>query len=185
MGKIITSCNPAALYGNCLAVDQSSNIYVAGNFVSKYDSLGNIQWSRDMNTQGTAMKADSFGNLYLTGSFEGTVDFNPGSGGYYKSSVGDWNAYVLKLTSTNTGIESVKSFDVTVSPNPNAGQVVLTVPLAAKFKLFNSHGQLVYATDLISGKNTIEFPLSITSGLYLYSVITKQGEASGNMILSR
>ncbi|HEU4365582.1 MAG TPA: SBBP repeat-containing protein [Candidatus Krumholzibacteria bacterium] len=97
-------------YGNAVAVDAAGNVIVCGLFqntvdfgggplisagsydifVAKYDTNGLHQWSKRFgNTgpdSGTAVAADAAGNVFITGAFEGTVDFgggnlvNPGGG---------------------------------------------------------------------------------------------------------
>ncbi len=88
-----------------VAVDAGGNVYVTGvfpgainfgpyvltglglgdAFVSKLDSGGNFQWARDIgggtaSAAGSGIAVDTAGNLYTTGSYSHTVDFDPGSG---------------------------------------------------------------------------------------------------------
>jgi len=57
-------------------------------FIAKYDSLGNYVWAIDIGKahyilfpkNGFSLAIDGNENLYVTGSFEGTSDFDPGSG---------------------------------------------------------------------------------------------------------
>ena len=82
----------------------------AGFEIHKYNPSGAEVWSKRYdNLGGTAdsVAADSAGNVYVSGSFNGTLDFNPdprksnyvsGAAGYSGGQA--WNAYVLKLTSS-------------------------------------------------------------------------------------
>lgn len=89
--------------------------------------------------------ADSYGNTYVTGSFEGTVDFNPGSGVTNLTSTGAKDAYIQKFSPNgdllwarsiggaliqagtavnidfNGNVYWVGSFEGTSDLNPNAG----------------------------------------------------------------
>lgn len=53
-------------------------------FISKFDASGNFIWATSfgspLNDYGRSLFADASGNIYLTGSFEGTADFDPGTG---------------------------------------------------------------------------------------------------------
>lgn len=91
--------------GLSIALDGSGNVYVFGSFVGtvdfdpgpgvflltnpessfilKLDAAGNFVWAEQFNpgTQDErdhSMKVDAAGNIYMTGSFRGTIDFDPG-----------------------------------------------------------------------------------------------------------
>ena len=76
-------------------------------FVSKLDSSGNFAWARSVGgggpsvqvDQGTGIAADSSGNVYTTGYFTGTADFDPGSGTTQLVSAGVSDVFVWKLNS--------------------------------------------------------------------------------------
>ncbi len=115
-------------WSHSVAVDSSGNVYTAGMFYGtvdfdpgagtenhtpvggtdayllKLDSSGDYAWvavfgnSQTDTAQGVAV--DSSGNVYVTGSFEGTVDFDPGSGTDNHTSTGSKDVFVLKLDSS-------------------------------------------------------------------------------------
>lgn len=74
-------------------------------FVLKLDAGGNFVWVKGIIGQlpyktATSIAVDASGNVFTTGSFAGTVDFDPGSGVFTLSSNGGVSysdAYVLKL----------------------------------------------------------------------------------------
>jgi hypothetical protein len=105
------------VFSSSLSLDQSGNAYIAGQFLdtadfnpdgggtqssnggydvflSKFDSSGNWQWSKTWGgisiygDYGRSVALDQSGNAYVTGNFQGTVDFNPDGGGT-QSSGGD------------------------------------------------------------------------------------------------
>jgi len=75
-------------------------------FVSKLDSSGNFVWAKRMGGTddaydgdiGLGIAVDSSGNVYTTGYFYGTADFDPGSGTYNLTAV-EYDIFVSKLNS--------------------------------------------------------------------------------------
>ncbi len=70
-------------------------------FISKLDIAGNLVWAIPMGGTGSdvglSIVVDGVGNLYATGEFEGTVDFNPGPGIFNMTALGDDDIFILKL----------------------------------------------------------------------------------------
>jgi hypothetical protein len=71
--------------------DSSSNTFnltalnLFDSYITKYDSSGNFVWAKSFGSSTdtdlpTSITLDGSGNVYATGSFLGTGDFNPGSG---------------------------------------------------------------------------------------------------------
>ena len=59
-------------------------------FLSKFDSDGNYIWGRNWGSaNGHSVSIDGLGDEYVTGFFQGTVDFDPGPGSDEHSSGGD------------------------------------------------------------------------------------------------
>ena len=110
--------------GNSIALDVSGNVLLTGNFsgtadfdpgdntanltsaggndifLAKYDASGNYVWAKGMGgtlaDQGTSLVTDGSGNVVLTGSFNGTADFNPGDGTANQISAGDTDIFLAK-----------------------------------------------------------------------------------------
>jgi hypothetical protein len=84
--------------------DGVANLTSAGSFdifVSKLDASGNYVWAKRMggtsSESGDAIEVDSSGNVYTTGEFSGTADFDPGTGTANLTSVGQRDAFFSKL----------------------------------------------------------------------------------------
>jgi hypothetical protein len=73
-------------------------------FLSKFDSSGNFDWARTWGAsdddQGSAVALDESGDEYVTGMFNGTVDFNPGSGVDSHTSNSWYDAFLSKFDSS-------------------------------------------------------------------------------------
>jgi len=70
-------------------------------FVQKLNSSGDLIWAKQIggtgSDEGKSIIADASGNVYLTGRFKGTVDFDPGSGTSDISSAGGFDIFIQKL----------------------------------------------------------------------------------------
>jgi peptidoglycan hydrolase-like protein with peptidoglycan-binding domain len=131
--------NGSAVYTTSAISDSSNNIYISGYFefgsiadfnpgvgeanlvsvgeddifISKLDSDGNYVWAKRVGGTGGDgpgfMVLDSSNNIYITGYFQGTVDFDPGVGEASLTSGGDSDIFLLKLTQTFTTPPSLSS----------------------------------------------------------------------------
>jgi uncharacterized repeat protein (TIGR01451 family) len=70
-------------------------------YVSKLDANGNFMWAIKLDGSGTEqiydVKIDAVGSIYLTGTFDGTVDFDPSPGTYNLLGTGSANGFYWKL----------------------------------------------------------------------------------------
>ncbi len=89
---------------HAVAIGPDENVHVAGPhdvggfscdiFLGKYDPTGHLIWGKEWPTNypdffGVDIAVDGWGNVYVTGSFAGTVDFDPDSGTYEEKSYDD------------------------------------------------------------------------------------------------
>jgi hypothetical protein len=114
-------------YGYSIALDEEGNVYTTGQFggtvdfdpgegvteltssggfdifVQKMDALGNFIWAKAFGGSGWdqsfAISSDNSGNLYITGFYEETADFDPGEGTTNFTVIGNRDAFVQKLDS--------------------------------------------------------------------------------------
>jgi hypothetical protein len=70
-------------------------------FILKLDANGNFLWAKSFGgiemDQGYSIAIDAEGNVYTTGYFIDTVDFDPGTGVTNLSAVGGKDIFILKL----------------------------------------------------------------------------------------
>lgn len=86
--------------------DAGTNFLNASNqdgWVAKLSAAGAYVWARNIgaagNEQVTGIDTDPLGNVYLTGIYSGTVDFNLGAGTAFSTSAGSNDGFVLKTNS--------------------------------------------------------------------------------------
>jgi arginine repressor len=68
-------------------------------FVTKVDFQGNLTWARQIGGNGTAVTLGHDGDVFVSGFFSGTRDFDPGPSVAQLSALGE-DAYILKLNSS-------------------------------------------------------------------------------------
>jgi hypothetical protein len=78
-------------------------------FISKLNASGNLIWVKRIGgisfDIGQSIKSDAAGNVYTTGQFKGTVDFDPGTGNFNLTSAGgNSDVFILKLDSSGNFI---------------------------------------------------------------------------------
>ncbi|WP_121353757.1 SBBP repeat-containing protein [Flavisolibacter nicotianae] len=83
-------------YGSMAGVSPTSDI-----FVFKLNSAGSLVWARGFGGAsdefGCSLAVDQAGNAFVTGRFQGTVDFDPFGSHVYLTTMGNSAMFVLKL----------------------------------------------------------------------------------------
>ena len=133
--------------GNAITVDGNGNIYTTGNFigtvdfdpsasidnhtssglfdvfVQKMDAAGNFLWAKTfggtITDNGNFITLDGSGNIYVTGSFQGTADFDPSSGVDNHTSSGGDDIFVQKMDASGNFLWA-QSFGGTANDRGNA-----------------------------------------------------------------
>lgn len=113
---------------NALVVDKLGNSYITGSFnsivnfttggsnyqirardsddvfITKLNSSGNLIWVKSFggvnNEKGTSIAMDSFGSIFITGNFNGSVDFDPDTSSFYLNSNGASDIFISKFDSS-------------------------------------------------------------------------------------
>ena len=75
-------------------------------FVAKYTSAGAYSWAFKIGSvnydAGEGIAVDGGGNVYVTGRFQGTADFNPSATTNNLTAAGNYDVFVAKYTSSGT-----------------------------------------------------------------------------------
>ena len=118
----------------------STNYDTNGNsedgFISVYAAVGTYLWSRQLGGINSSqevvqsMTVDAAGSCYMTGSFSGPMDFDPGAGQFIQTPIaaGYFDGFVLKLDPSDLGVEN-RSYtpNLRVYPTPTEGVVTVEV----------------------------------------------------------
>jgi len=108
-------------------------------FISKLDSSGNFVWAKRMGGTGydegrsIAVDPAGSGDVYTTGRFSGTADFDPGPGVYNLTSAGNYEIFISKLDSSGNfvwakamgGTDSDIAYSIAIDPT-GSGDVYTT-----------------------------------------------------------
>lgn len=116
---------------NCLKIDKTGHIYIAGYFdgeadfdpgpntrllvspvddddifIAKYDLALNLVWVNQVGGPSFQkvfdIETDDANDIYLTGHYSGTADFDPGAAEYKLTATGDPDIFILKLNPAGT-----------------------------------------------------------------------------------
>jgi hypothetical protein len=148
-----------------------------GMFITKMDAAGNLIWAKQIGnwlTSATYITLDSSGNIYITGDFRSTVDFDPGPNVYNLTAMGT-NAFVSKYDSAGNFIWA-KSFDAGPS---SIGGTGMRLAIDGKGNVYTG------------GRFTVSFDFDLGPGVYNLTSVGGQDifidklDSSGNFIWAR
>lgn len=176
-------------------------------FISKLDANGDLVWARNFGSSstdfGNSIYADDAGNVYATGQFQGTVDFDPGKGVTNLTTQGNYDVFILKLSVTgnlvwvkslgstasddgqhilvdNSGnVYTAGSFSGTVDFDPGSGvsNLVSTSGTDAFISKLNSSGNFVWAKSFSGSGSTVSRAMKMDNSGNLYITGNLRGTA--------
>lgn len=118
------------------------NLSASSQILQWAKSFGGTAWEI-----GYSLALDGSGNVYITGEFDGTVDFDPGAGTFNLNSAGDRDIFILKLGLYNAGInEALNKNLFSVFPNPATNQINIIADislLGSMYSISDPMGKIV------------------------------------------
>lgn len=196
--------------GRSIAVDPSGNVYTTGYVINVVDfdpgpgvvnlpytsSLTNDIFLSVLDTDGNyvsgarigstsldecnSVAVDASCNVYMTGRFRGTVDFDPGAGTSFLTTIGGSNddVFVLKLSCITTEISTENNLaneNISVFPNPSNGHFQLNIDnfnsQKINLEIFNAIGERVYTSSITKQQNEIDLS-NLPEGIYFVKMIS-------------
>ena len=186
--------------GNSIDIDKEGNVYLTGYFtgtadfdpgdgvinlttqrrysdifVCKLSSEGSYVWAMNIgdgnDDEGWKIKLDNVGNVFISGIFEGKVDFDPSSNITTLTANTMENTFILKLNDTKN-IATVFG-DI----NANLRNNVLTIYWSTISEVNSDYFEIQTSKDSINFKKVLEVPSKYPNG---YSTNLTQYTASIN-----
>lgn len=165
--QVTTDFDPGAGISTIAAGTMGDN-----GFVVKLTPTGNFIWAFQFggngSDRGNSVASDADGDIYITGSFAGTADFDPGAGTTNRITNGGYDAFVAKYTSGGA-LVWVKSYG---GSNSDYGNVV---NVDANENVYVG-GHFLGTTDLDPGTGTYSIA-SAGQDLYFLKL-----DAAGNLV---
>ncbi|MFZ1451564.1 MAG: T9SS type A sorting domain-containing protein, partial [Ferruginibacter sp.] len=177
----------------------SASSAIGAMFVFKVDAGGNFVWAKafDGSTSiNMPMDIDASGNLYIAGSFNNPVDFDPGAGSFILTPAGDYDLFFTKLNAAGNfvwakrigaggrdliedlsldaagNIYSTGNFENTVDFDPDACTTnLISSGLEDGFILkLNGAGNFIWAKQFGGADQDIGSSISINTSGAIYTV---------------
>lgn len=171
-------------------------------FITKFDPSGNYVWAKSLGGArynfGYGITVDASGNVYTTGWYDGTVDFDPGPGTFNLSAnngAGYYDVFISKLDANGNfvwaksmggsgsdegmgisldavgNVYIAGSFAYTVDFDPNAGVTNLVSPDfdAIFVAKYDGNGNLIWAKSIDGKYNQEAYNLALDAAGNVYT----------------
>jgi hypothetical protein len=161
--------------GQSITVDDQGNIYTTGYFrgivdfdpgvdtfnltsfvgdrdifIQKLDASGNFVGVGHVGgpdrEEGKSIAIDNLTNIYVTGYFYDSVDFDPGTDSFNLTSLGNEDLFVLKLKNIIAGTkDQINNLDIVIYPNPTSNTFIIDKGINSEISVyvFDNMGKLI------------------------------------------
>lgn len=190
---------------HAIDTDQSGNIYITGYFVGitdfnpgpsinnliptggynvfvcKLNPDGELQWANQFEGLGlkkaNSIHVDGSGNVYTTGYFQGTVDFDPGPGTFNLSASGHQDVFVCKQDSSGN-FQWAVNWGGDIIGIVNSGNSVAVDSLGNVY----TTGAFTKTVDFDPGPDTFNLTVASANGAHAF---IRKLDNSGNFIWAK
>ena len=150
-------------------------------FISKLDNNGNfistLQFAGSGFAEGRSLALDNVGNIFATGNFKATTDFDPQTGVFSLTSNGADDIFIIKLQNELENTTSINedswTSKINLYPNPTNGKITIESKKGFEDAIINAKnilGQEIF-NQTYSSTNSIVFTLDVAPGLYFIEII--------------
>jgi len=151
-------------------------------FISKLDNDGNFKWALQLGGYyddiAYSITMDTLRNLFLTGQFESTADFDPGTGMYILNAQGSEDIFITKLAHSTIGIDEDNTIlSLNVFPNPTSGQIKVQLDNVNKFidaTVFDITGRQILNKQYYN-LTTFSIEINENPGIYFIQLRNTEG----------
>lgn len=200
-------------FGQSIALGDNGALYIAGSFsdtmdfdmgpgtqmlathgaadifIQKLDASGNSVWAGGLGGKlldyPASITTGPIDAVYLSGSFQDTIDCDPGTGETILLGLGERDGLILKFSNFGVGIdESASSTGPVFYPNPTNGQINISAEnwsTPVNLTIRNATGQIVDQRKWDpSGVTTID--LIGPAGLYFVQITHDEGQSVAKVL---
>ena len=167
--------------------NDTSSLSAAGDieiFVARYTASGELLWAGSIGgtsmEESVAIALDAQQNIYLTGYFKGTADFNPGPASGNLQSGGEEDVFIAKFKAATTAVAEPESLAVRLYPIPATTTLQVSLPDASAafvVALYDQTGRL-FRTQLGTGGSLTVDLSGFSAGMY-YARVLSDGKEKG------
>ena len=200
-------------YGYNLSIDISNNVYLSGGFTSssimlnsdtlqfpvggsdpmfiaKFDSIGNILYSKVLQSGGDDLNFIAFygsNKLYVGGDFYGVNPFIFGNDSLFHT--GGETPFIAKLNFNLTvGFTQISpKQSITLYPNPTSGTFTISYNQSGnsnnELGIYDVLGQEVYHQAIINQESTVINLPKISNGVYFYQLTNSKETWRGKFVV--
>ncbi len=198
--------------GNSITLDAIGNVYTTGRylytcdfdpgpgsytltsigsaacaFVSILDPSGSFVWAGGWGAAadawGQSIVVDNAYNIYTTGMYRGTTDFDPGPSSYTLTPQGSFDIFIHKLGQSTAGIGSdIEKNKFKIYPNPCKEFFEIESDYDGFIIVFNILGEKVLEQKIQYGKNQVQVA-GLNRGFYTFSISDKEKKHSTGKIV--
>jgi len=142
-------------------------------FIQKLDASGNFVWAKQLGgmdyDSGYSITTDASGNIYTSGFFWATADFDPGAVTFNLTSAGHMDIFIQKMGQTVGMAENDIDENMVIYPNPASNNLHVQINTGnytgRALTIYNSFGEEVLAQKFTTDSFSIDVS-AFPSGLY-------------------